>query len=82
MPLVFEFAKLMMGLAIMLFHRRIADYIMERERDLVVLVRQRGLPFPPAPTTETARNIYFGLGVFVALYEIARIWLITRGASL
>jgi hypothetical protein len=82
MPMVLEFAKLVLGLAIMLFHRSIADYVIERERALVVLVRQRGLPIPAAPTTETARSIYFGLGAFVALFEIARIWLMTRGARL
>ncbi len=82
MLIVLEFAKLALGLAIMLFHRPIADFVMERERALVVLVRERGLPFPAAPTTETARNIYFGLGAFVAVFELARIWLLTRGAAL
>jgi hypothetical protein len=80
MPMLLEFAKLFLGLAIMLFHRPIADFVMERERALVVLVRQRGLPVPSAPSTETAHNIYFGLGAFVALFEIVRIWLIVRGA--
>lgn len=82
MPMVLEFAKLLLGLAIMLFHRPIADYVIERERALVVMIRQRGLPVPAAPSTGTARNIYFGLGAFVALFEIARIWLMARGASL
>ncbi len=75
-----EFTKLALGLAIMLFHRPIADYIMERERALVVLVRQRGIPVPPALSTEMARNVYFGLGAFVALFEVVRIWLLLRGS--
>jgi len=75
----FEFAKLIFGLTIMFFHRPIADYILEHERSLVVLFRQRGLPVPPAPTTETARNIYFLIGTFVVVFEMGRIWLMLRG---
>lgn len=82
MPMVLEFAKLLFGIAIMLFHRPVADYIMERERALVVLIRQRGLPIPAAPSTGAARNIYFGLGAFVAFFEISRIWLMVKGATL
>ena len=78
--MVLEFAKLTLGLAIMLFHKPLADYIMEHERSLVILFRERGVPVPAAPTTETARNIYFLIGAFVALFEIARIWLTLRGA--
>ena len=74
-----EFTKLALGLAIMLFHRPLADYVMEHERALVVMMRQRGVPFPPALSTETARNVYFGLGAFVALFEVVRIWLLLRG---
>ncbi len=70
-----EFTRLGIGLFILLFHRQIADYILEQERSLVVLFRQRGVPLPAAPSTETGRNIYFGLGAFVVLYEMARIWL-------
>ncbi len=76
-----EFTKLALGLALMLFHRPIADYVMERERELVVLVRQRGIPLPAALSTETARNVYFGLGAFVALFEVARIWMLLRGSK-
>jgi hypothetical protein len=70
-----ELTRLALGLMILLFHKRIADYVLERERALVVMIRERGVPFPAAPGTETARNIYFGLGTFVALYEIVRIWM-------
>jgi hypothetical protein len=69
-----ELTRLGVGLLILLFHRQIADYILEQERVIVGLFRQRGLRLP-CPTTEGARTIYFCLGAFVALYEIARIWL-------
>ena len=70
-----ELARMGLGLLILLFHRQIADYILEQERSLVVLFRQRGVPLPAAPSTATGRNIYFCLGAFVVLYQIARIWL-------
>jgi hypothetical protein len=74
-----EFTRLLIGLMIACFHRPIADYILEQERSLVAIFRQRGLPLPNAPTTETGRNIYFGIGIFIVLFEVARIWLALRG---
>ena len=70
-----DLARMGVGLLILLFHRRIADYVLEQERWLVVMFRQRGIPLPAAPTTETGRNIYFCLGTFVVLFQILRIWL-------
>ncbi len=60
----------------MWFHKTIADYILEQERALVTLFRERGLPLPAAPSTEASRNIYFLLGAFVAVFQIVRIWLL------
>lgn len=73
-----EFAKLAVGLALMLFHRPVADFMLEQERSLVLLFRQRGVPVPAAPTTEVGRNIYFCIGAFLALFEVARIWVLSR----
>ncbi len=77
--MVLEFTRLLLGLALMYFHRPIADYVVEQERALVVLFRQRGVPVPAALTTDSARNVYFGLGVFVVLVELVRIYLAVRG---
>jgi hypothetical protein len=70
-----ELCRLAMGLLIAMFHRPIADFILEYERSLVVIFRQRGVALPAAPTRETIRRIYFLLGISIALLEIARIWL-------
>jgi len=69
-----EITRLLLGLLIALFHRPIADYILEHERSLVIMFRQRGLAFPATPSTETVRNVYFFIGIFVAVFEIVRIW--------
>ncbi len=74
-----EIARLLVGLVIAYFHRPIADYVIEQERSLVLLARQRGFPLPAAPSTESGRNIYFCLGIFVVLFEIARIYLAMHG---
>lgn len=70
-----EITRLLLGLMIALFHKPIADYVLEQERSLVILFRQRGLAVPAAPSTETVRTIYFFIGIFVAAFEIVRIWM-------
>lgn len=52
--------------------------MLERERSLVLAFRQRGLPLPAAMSTETARNLYFGVGIFVVLVELLRIYQLAR----
>jgi len=55
-------------------HRQIADFILERERSLVLAMRMRGLPLPAAMSVTTARNLYFGVGIFVVMVELLRIY--------
>jgi hypothetical protein len=76
-----ELVRLLFGFLLAAFHQPIADFIMERERVLVVAFRQRGIQ-APVLTTESARNIYFGLGMFIVLLEMARIWGLTHPESL
>jgi hypothetical protein len=58
-----------------LLHRPIADFVLAQEYSLAGLFRQRGIYVPAPPTTETVRNVYFLLGIALALVAIARIWL-------
>ncbi len=74
-----EIARLLLGLLIAAFHRPIADFVMERERATVILLRQRGFPLPAAPTTETARTLYFWIGISVTIVEIFRLYALSRG---
>ena len=52
---------------------------LERERTLVVLLRQRGLPVPAAPTRETAHTLYFCIGILAAGWELVRIYMLHGG---
>ena len=71
-----EISRLVLGLLIALFHRPLADFMLRQERMLVVMFRQRGVPYPATPTTETVRNVYFGIGILLAMYELVRIWML------
>ena len=75
--MIFEFLRLLLGFSVAAFHRQIADWVMERERILVVALSQRGIQ-APVLSAEGARNVYFGLGIFIILLEMARIWCITH----
>jgi hypothetical protein len=70
-----ELMRLGFGFLIFFFHRPIADYIRQQDCTLVLLLRQRGVPIPAALGTEAVRNIWFLLGTFAGLYQLARIWL-------
>ena len=78
--MTFELLRLLLGFLVAAFHRPIADYIMEHERVLVIAFRQRGIP-APVLTTEAARNVYFGLGMFIILLEMGRIWSLSHPQS-
>jgi hypothetical protein len=75
-----EILRLFMGFLIAAFHRQISDWVMKQEQVLVVAFRQRGIPAPMI-SNDTARNVYFGLGIFIMLLEMARIWGITHPES-
>ena len=74
-----EVLRLALGLALAFFHRPVADFMLERERSLVITLRSRGLRVPAAPTTELGRTMYFCIGIFMAAWELARIWMLHRG---
>ncbi|MBV8208293.1 MAG: hypothetical protein JO041_16020 [Acidobacteria bacterium] len=77
--MLLEFTRLVLGLSVAAFHKPIADFILEHERSLVVLLRQRGLMVPAAPTRNTAHNMYFGIGMGIAAIELIRIYMLHRG---
>lgn len=76
--MVADVARLLFGLLIVAFHRPVAEFVLQQEQQLVTLFRSRGLRVPNAPTTATAHNIYFGLGMFVCLLSLLRLWAATH----
>jgi len=78
LQMILEFARLVLGLLVALFHQPLADFITEQDRTLVAAARSRGLFLPGVPSTRICRNLYFSVGIFVALYELLRIWTLMR----
>ena len=72
--MVADVARLLFGLLIVAFHRPVAEFVLEQEKQLVVLFRSRGVRVPNTPSTATAHNIYYALGMFVCLLSLARLW--------
>jgi hypothetical protein len=77
--MLIEISRLLLGLTMAAFHKPIADFVLEHERNLVVMLRQRGLMVPPAPTRNTAHTLYFCIGVGIAAIELARIYMLHKG---
>lgn len=73
-----EIARLLLGLLIAALYRPIADFMLVRERSLVLAFRERGMPLPAVPTAETLRTIYFSIGIFIVVIEMLRIYQFTR----
>lgn len=73
--MIADFARVVLGLVVALFHRPIAAFIMDREHALDGFFRRHGVHFPEPPSEATMHNIYFCLGLFISLFSMARIWL-------
>lgn len=76
--MLIEFIRVLLGLTIVLFHVQLADFLRKQDRALAVAFRERGVPIPDALPRQTAHNLFFLFGIFIALYSLARIWLALR----
>jgi hypothetical protein len=68
-----EVARLFLGFLIAGFHARIADFIMERERVLLLALRRYGIEIPVMLTRTTAQNLYFSFGILIVLIQLLRL---------
>jgi len=73
--MVVEITRLLLGVLIALFHRPIANKMMQQERAIDSYFRQRGISLPRPPSDATAQNLYFGIGIFICLLEAGKIWI-------
>jgi len=77
MPLEIEFARLLLGVLIAVFHRPLALRIMEQERAIDHFFRSRGFCLPAPLSDSAAQNFYFSIGIFICLLQAARLFLTT-----
>jgi hypothetical protein len=73
--MLMEFTRVLLGLTIALFHVQLADFLREQDRALGATFRDLGVSIPDALTERVSHNLFFLLGVSVALVSLARIWL-------
>ena len=62
-----EVARLCLGLLIAGFHVPIADFIVERERRLLLTLHRYGIEIPTILSRTSARNLYFSFGIMVLM---------------
>lgn len=74
--LMLDLLRLLLGVSIAVFHRPIAGRIMEQERALDDYFRHRGIRLPAPLSDAAAQDLYFCFGIFVTLFQVARIWLL------
>lgn len=70
-----ELLRLLMGLLLAGFHRPVSDFIVEQEHAFAGLAQRGGLRLPAPLSVETSRNLFFCMGILIALLQIARIWM-------
>jgi len=68
-----EVARLCLGLLIAGFHIPIADFIVERERRLLLTLHRYGIEIPTFLSPTSARNLYFSFGIMVVLIQLLRL---------
>jgi hypothetical protein len=73
--MILEIARLVLALLILCFHKQIADFILERERRLVIMLNQRGLRLPDVPSRELVHNLYFSIGAIASVACMVRLWM-------
>jgi hypothetical protein len=70
-----ELFKALIGLAIVALHIPLADFITERDRELVSLFRRRGVNMPEGLSREHTRTLMFCMGALVAVVQLTRLWM-------
>lgn len=76
--MLFDVTRVLIGLAIALFHAQLADFLRKQDRELGAAFRERGIAIPGALSKQVAHNFFFCFGIVIALYGLAHIWLSLR----
>ena len=76
--MLIEFTRVLLGLAIALFHGQLADFLRKQDHALGAAFRERGVPIPGPLPKQAAHNLFFMFGVLIALVSLSRIWMTIR----
>ena len=73
--MIVDIARLLMGLAVLCFHKQVGDFILKQEQRLAARLTQRGIFVPEFPSREFAHNLYFVIGLVVSLATVIQLWM-------
>ena len=73
-----EFARLVIGLLLMAFHRPIADFFVELDYGFAAALRSKGLQLPMPPRQSFMHTFYFCLGMLICVVTMMKIYVAVR----
>jgi hypothetical protein len=73
--MIIETARIVFGVALVCFHKPIAEFMHVREQELTSYLGQRGYRMPTFQSVSVTTNVYFCLGVGVFILAVASLWL-------
>jgi len=73
--MIIETSRIVFAVAMLCFHKPIAEFMHVRERELTAYLVQRGVQVPSFPSVNVTRDVYFCLGVVAVVLSVAQLWL-------
>jgi hypothetical protein len=73
--MIIEVSRILLGVALVCFHRPIAAFMHAREQELTGFLRQRGVNVPAFRNVDTITDAYFCLGVAAFLLAVGSLWI-------
>ena len=74
MSMIVEVTFLVLALLVLFFHKQVGDFVLEQEKQLAARLTQRGIFVPEFPSGEFAHDLYFVIGVVVAVATSIQIY--------
>ena len=73
--MIIETSRIVLAVAMVCFHKPIAEFMYLREQELTAYLGQRGMRIPSFPSESVIRDVYFCVGVVAVILSVARIWI-------
>jgi hypothetical protein len=73
--MIIETSRIVFGVAMLCFHKPIAEFMHVREQELTAYLVQRGFQMPTFPSVSVTRDVYFCLGVVAVILSVAQLWI-------
>jgi hypothetical protein len=74
--MLLEILRLLVVLAVAIFHRPLVSILLTQDRALDSYFRSRGVWLPPPLSDAAANNLFFWIGILASVGQAAKIWLL------